>query len=234
MNDDTGVVTAVGPEGFAFECAPGVSCFNACCRDLVQPLTPYDILMLSLYMGMAPTAFVKSYAVTSIGPGSGLPVVTLRPKPGPERECPFVTDSGCMVYPARPGSCRSFPLTRVVRRNRETGSVAVDFYLIRDPVCRGHGVGKHHTIDEWITIQEIEPYNRANDMLLDLVAAKNRFLPGCLEPGLFSRVADAMYSFAGDDFNALELSDTTMAMDLVKKAVAEAVDLIRSASCVSR
>ena len=29
-----------------FACHPGVPCFNHCCRDLNQALTPYDVLQL--------------------------------------------------------------------------------------------------------------------------------------------------------------------------------------------
>ncbi|MFO7839471.1 MAG: hypothetical protein R6X08_08235 [Desulfosalsimonadaceae bacterium] len=29
-------------EDFSFSCYPGISCFNACCRDLNQFLTPYN------------------------------------------------------------------------------------------------------------------------------------------------------------------------------------------------
>ena len=40
-------LTALGlDEAFRFACGPEVACFNDCCRDLFQALTPYDALRL--------------------------------------------------------------------------------------------------------------------------------------------------------------------------------------------
>ena len=37
---------------FCFACSPKVPCFNACCRDLNQVLTPYDVLCLKRFLEM--------------------------------------------------------------------------------------------------------------------------------------------------------------------------------------
>ena len=44
------------------------------------------------------------------GTRTGLPVVSLRFNDSNDLACPFVTEAGCSVYPARPGSCRTYPL----------------------------------------------------------------------------------------------------------------------------
>src|SRR6056297_2305467 len=43
---------------FAFSCYPGISCFNACCRDLNQFLMPYDIIRLKQDVGITSTRFL--------------------------------------------------------------------------------------------------------------------------------------------------------------------------------
>ena len=118
-------------ERFAFHCGRDVSCFNACCRDLNQFLAPYDILQLKNFLGIRSTEFLATYPARHVGPETGLPVITLRPKAGDQRECPFVTPAGCGVYPNRPSSCRIYPLARAVSRCRQTGRLTQHFALIR-------------------------------------------------------------------------------------------------------
>ncbi|MCK7503851.1 MAG: YkgJ family cysteine cluster protein [Desulfobacterales bacterium] len=114
---------AVG-DRFAFDCNPGVACFNACCRDLSQALTPYDVLRLTRGLGLRTGEFLRRYTACRIGPGSGLPVVSLVPGDPVERTCPFRAPSGCRVYRDRPSSCRTYPLMRAVRRDRATGRLS--------------------------------------------------------------------------------------------------------------
>ena len=37
-------------ETFGFACHKKVSCFNHCCKDLNQTLTPYDVLRLKIQL----------------------------------------------------------------------------------------------------------------------------------------------------------------------------------------
>ena len=72
----------IGPllstDTFLFLCSEQVACFNGCCRDLNQFLTPYDILRLKNRLGISSTLFLRQYTREHIGPGTGLPVVTLK------------------------------------------------------------------------------------------------------------------------------------------------------------
>ena len=157
---------------FCFTCSPRVACFNACCRDLNQVLTPYDVLCLKQFLEMSSSDFLDKYTEESTGPGTGLPVVSLRFSDADDLACPFVTDAGCRVYPARPASCRTYPLARGVSRNRETGHLSQHWALIREPHCLGFKNGQPQTVDEWVDDQQIATHNRMNDMMLELISLK--------------------------------------------------------------
>ena len=167
---------------FCFTCSPQVPCFNACCRDLNQVLTPYDVLCLKQYLNMTSSDFLKTYTQESTGPGTGLPVVSLRFGDAVDLTCPFVTQNGCRVYPARPASCRTYPLARGVSRNRATGALTEHWALIREPHCLGFKSGQEQSVGEWVEDQQIVTHNGMNDMMLELISLKNRLCPGPLTP----------------------------------------------------
>jgi Fe-S-cluster containining protein len=178
---------------FCFSCSPEVACFNACCRDLNQVLTPYDVLCLKRFLNMSSGDFLDAYTNVSTGPGTGLPVVSLRFEDAADLACPFVSDAGCRVYPARPASCRTYPLARGVSRHRGTGDLTEHWALIREPHCRGFRNGRPQTVAEWIDDQQIAEHNRMNDMMLELISLKNRFRPGPLMPAEKNHVYTAKY-----------------------------------------
>ena len=166
---------------FHFECSPDVPCFNECCRDLNQFLTPYDIVRLKNHLGLPSAEFLAQYTSQHIGPESGLPIVTLRPKEGQERICPFVSPRGCMVYANRPSSCRIYPLVRGLARSRESGEVTEQFMVLQEPHCLGFGASRKQTANQWMQGQEIETYNAINDQLLKIISLKNQLKPGPLD-----------------------------------------------------
>jgi uncharacterized protein len=177
----------------AFECGPRVDCFNACCRDLVQALTPYDVLRLRRGLGLPSGRFLAQFTRRHTGPGSGLPVATLAPADHRLRCCPFVTESGCRVYPDRPSSCRTYPLVRSVRRSRETGDLKESYHILREPHCRGFAEALRRGVAEWIAQQGLADYNRENDRLLELIALKNRLHPGPLSAERHDLIFTAFY-----------------------------------------
>jgi len=170
-------------ERFQFACSRQVPCFNECCRDLNQFLTPYDILRLKRALHLPSHRFLDRYTTLHSGPQSGLPVVTLRPREGSGRACPFVTPSGCRVYADRPSSCRTYPLMRMASRSRDSGRVTEQYVLLKEAHCRGFAAGPDRTAAEWIADQGVAPYNRMNDMMLSLISLKNLRRPGPLDPG---------------------------------------------------
>jgi Fe-S-cluster containining protein len=185
---------------FTFSCSRKVPCFNECCRDLNQFLTPYDILRLKQRLGLSSSLFLERYASQQTGPETGLPVITLKTEFAKKLQCPFVTPSGCSVYEDRPSSCRTYPLLRIASRSRETGEIAERFILLKEPHCLGFERGRTWTIREWIENQEVFFYNEMNDMLLEIISFKNRRLPGSLD--IKSRVAFHMALYDIDAFRS--------------------------------
>jgi hypothetical protein len=176
-----------------FECSPDVACFNQCCRDLMQALTPYDVLRIRQGLGLSSGRFLEQYTRTHTGPGSGLPVVTLKPADEKTRVCPFVSPAGCRVYPDRPASCRTYPLMRSLSRSRETGAVVESFYLLREPHCRGFAGARGRKVQEWIESQELADHNAENDRMIELISAKNRLHPGSLPTETIALLTAALY-----------------------------------------
>ena len=168
-------------ESFRFSCSPDVSCFNECCRELNQFLTPYDILRLKNHLGLSSGEFLRKHTSQHTGPESGLPIVTLKPKDSHKLTCPFVTDTGCRVYENRPASCRTYPLMRAVTRSRSTGEMTAQFMLLRESHCLGFEEGISRTLQQWVDEQGLAVYNENNDNLMQIISLKNRLIPGPLD-----------------------------------------------------
>jgi Fe-S-cluster containining protein len=172
----------LSPNGrFRFSCSPDVPCFNECCRDLNQFLTPYDILRLKNHLRLSSGEFLRKYTSQHTGPESGLPIVTLKPNDPHKLTCPFVTDTGCRVYENRPSSCRTYPLMRAVTRSRSTGEITAQFMVLRESHCLGFEEGKTRTLRQWIDEQGVAVYNENNDKLMQIISLKNRLIPGQLD-----------------------------------------------------
>jgi uncharacterized protein len=178
---DSDMVPLLPHENFCFSCHPEVECFNECCRDLNQFLTPYDILRLKNCLGLTSGEFLKRFTREHEGPETGLPVMALKPNDASNLICPFVTPSGCRVYEDRPSSCRTYPMARAITRNRETGRLVEHFALLREGHCKGFLSKEIQSPEKWIAGQEIKRYNEMNDMLLEIISLKNRHLPGPLD-----------------------------------------------------
>lgn len=167
---------------FQFQCHRGVPCFNHCCRDLNQALTPYDVLMLRKHLELSWQGFKETFAAVHTGPATGLPVVSLRFDPAASQRCPFVGDQGCRVYAARPSSCRLYPLARALGRSPDDGRVTAHYALLQEQHCRGFEQGPAISVEQWIADQKLAAYFSANDALLELIALKNRLGKGSLPP----------------------------------------------------
>jgi uncharacterized protein len=178
---------------FSFCCSPQTACFNECCRDLNQFLTPYDVVRLKNRLRLSSGEFLARYARRHTGPGSGLPVVTLIPADPERLTCPFVAPTGCRVYPDRPSSCRTYPLVRILRRLREGAGILEEYRLLREPHCRGFDAARQQTVREWITNQGLADYHAENDRLLEVIVLKARLSSKALPPSLDDQVYMAFY-----------------------------------------
>lgn len=183
-----------GEEQFQFACHPEVPCFNACCRDLNQALTPYDLLRLKSALNLSSAEFIARYAAVHSGPATGLPIVSLRFGDTAQRTCPFVCPTGCQVYAHRPSSCRIYPLARMLRRCREDGRVTEHYALLQEPHCQGFRQKRYQNVEQWIAGQELTEYNRMNDALMELIALKNRLHPQPLAHALQQNAQIALYN----------------------------------------
>ncbi|MCF6249095.1 MAG: YkgJ family cysteine cluster protein [Desulfobacula sp.] len=181
-----------------FDCSSQNECFNECCRDLNQALTPYDVLRLKNNLGLSSQKFLRTCTSLHHGPTSGLPVVEFKPNPDAGYECPFVTKKGCSVYPDRPASCRMYPLARAIARSRETGQIVEYFALIEEPHCKGFGKKNGQTVRDWLKDQDVDMHNAQNDKLMELISLKNRIMPGKLEGALADKFYLALYDI--DEF----------------------------------
>lgn len=172
-------LTLISPhQPFRFRCDADVPCFNECCRDLNQILTPYDLLRLKTHLGISSGELLDRYTLQHTGPETGLPVIVLRQEAADGFKCPFVGPQGCAVYENRPSSCRSYPVARIVRRSRGTGKFTEQFALIREPHCKGFQQDRSQTVLQWMEDQGLAPYNRMNDLMMDIIRLKNQRHPG--------------------------------------------------------
>jgi len=166
---------------FTFSCSRDVPCFNECCKDLNQFLTPYDILRLKHQFGMSSSLFLERYTSQQTGRETGLPIITLKTDYSKGLACPFVTPSGCSVYKDRPSSCRTYPLMRIASRSRETGDITEQYILLKEPHCLGFKQKRSWTVREWIKDQDIAVYNEMNDLLMEIISLKNRRISGLMD-----------------------------------------------------
>lgn len=201
-------------EAFQFACHPQVPCFNACCSDLNLMLTPYDVLRLRGRLGLSSRDFIARHAMAAQAPDTGFPMLRLRMREDiPGAPCPFVTREGCTVYPGRPGACRTYPLGRATKTGPD-GEVVEQFFVVREPHCRGFEQNNSWTSASWLQDQDLQEYNRQNDRYM-LLMAQARDRGAALDPKQANMVFLAAYNLdAFRDFLAntgmlerLDLSD---------------------------
>jgi hypothetical protein len=143
---------------FRFACHPGVPCYNDCCGDVNIFLTPYDIIRLKNHLGISSGEFLQKYAISPFDKKQKYPVVVLKMQNNEKKNCFFVTDKGCSVYPDRPWSCRMYPLGLASPKEGSPGEE--DFYfLMQEDICQGFKENKEQTVAQWLEGQGIAAYD---------------------------------------------------------------------------
>jgi Fe-S-cluster containining protein len=142
---------------FSFSCHKELTCFNRCCSDINLFLTPYDILRVKRRLKIPSYEFLKTYAFPLFPEEVGHPLILMKMVPDETRNCPFVSDEGCMIYDDRPWSCRSFPLEPV-----SEGSDP-EFELVKRDFCLGFTSNKNHSVKKWRDTQNIGFYEEMNN-----------------------------------------------------------------------
>ena len=141
---------------FRFDCRKDMDCFTRCCRNVAIFLTPYDVLRMKNALHLSSGDFLGRYTATLIG-DIGLPVVVLKMRDDSEKSCPFVENSGCIIYPDRPWACRSYPLTPESTPLTEKAGKA--YYSVMDvPFCLGLQSDRTVSLSAYIEEQEIPVY----------------------------------------------------------------------------
>lgn len=227
---DSPIIPVSITDRFMFKCTAGVPCFNDCCQDLNQYLTPYDILRIKTHLGLSSEKFLAQYTRSHIGQESGLPVITLKTDPASGFPCPFVRSEGCLVYENRPASCRLYPLARALSRSRETGQQTEQYFLLKEPHCRGFENGPTWTVRQWLDNQAVTPYNAMNDLMIDIIRLKNLFRPGPLDPKsaqLFYLACYDLDAFKSHVFSKGILGDETPGADVLDWAQEDETALLK-------
>ena len=73
---------------------------------------------------------------------------------------------GCLIYKDRPSSCRLYPLARIKLKDGEY------YYIVKEDHCKGFDEDKEWTVREWLEDQEVNEYNKMNDLFMGLISSK--------------------------------------------------------------
>ncbi len=145
-------------ETFCFRCYPGIDCFNRCCRNLNLFLYPYDVVRLRKQLSISSERFLDRFVDVMMRKGNHFPEVLLRMADNEEKACPFLIETGCMVYPDRPDTCRRFPVEQgLMYRNDRTAPELVHFFRPPD-FCLGQHESTRWTAETWTADQQAERY----------------------------------------------------------------------------
>jgi uncharacterized protein len=144
---------------FSFKCHAGLSCFNQCCRNLNLFLYPYDIIRLKKNLNISSDRFIETYTDIVVRPDHHFPDVLLRMADNDEKTCPFLTESGCRVYPDRPHTCRSFPVEYGVFYDAKTDRSRLVHFFRPPNFCQGRLETVSWTVKTWESDQAAAFYN---------------------------------------------------------------------------
>ncbi|HEC26982.1 MAG TPA: YkgJ family cysteine cluster protein [Gammaproteobacteria bacterium] len=173
INTDSAVVPVyLGKnDKFKFNCYPGISCFNECCRNIDIVLTPYDVLRLKNNLGITTTEFIANFTNFYEVDGHGLPGLNLKTKDD-MKACEFLTEGGCAVYEDRPTACRYYALGNMAMRKKDSGEAEIGYFVVKEDHCKGHLEDKEQTVAEYRHGQGLEEYDEMNFGFQELVLKK--------------------------------------------------------------
>jgi Fe-S-cluster containining protein len=151
----------LGPdETFCFRCYPGIGCFNRCCRNLNLFLYPYDVVRLKQCLEISSDQFLERYVDIVLREGNFFPDVLLRMAENEEKTCPFLTGTGCAVYPDRPDTCRRFPVEQGLLFGDDPSSPELVHFFRPPDFCLGRHEADEWTAETWSADQEAERYEK--------------------------------------------------------------------------
>lgn len=134
-------------EAFTFDCRPGLSCFNRCCRNLNLFIYPYDVIRLKKRLAVDSDRFIEERLDIVLRKDNHFPDVLLRM--AGDGGCIFLTDAGCAVYSDRPDTCRKFPLEQGILCNPGKGADRPLYFLRPPDFCLGPHEAMVRTPKSW-------------------------------------------------------------------------------------
>ncbi len=144
-----------------FNCYPGISCFNACCKQSDITLAPYDVIRLKARLGMNSSAFLKKYTVPFEMDGHGMPGIKLRT----EEEnpvCLLMSEQGCSVYEDRPTACRYYPLGLMSMKKKDKKKAQAEYYRVVEDHCKGHEQERFISVEDYRKEQKVQEFDDLN------------------------------------------------------------------------
>jgi len=165
-----------------FRCYPGISCFNACCRQADITLAPYDIIRLKNRLGLTSAEFLKKHTVPFELDASGIPGVKMRTTDN-DPVCLFMDEEkGCTVYEDRPSACRYYPVALLSSRKSDEYHDEQHYALVRESHCMGHQEDREISVAEYRTEQKVEEYDEMNRDYYRLILKKKSTGPAVGKP----------------------------------------------------
>ncbi len=182
-----------------FDCHPGISCFNECCRNIDIQLLPYDIIRLKNRLDTTSHDFVARHTIPFQMDFHGMPGLKLLTKPG-TKECVFLGEEGCTVYEDRPTACRYYALGSMGMRAKDSATVEDIYFVVRESHCKGHEEPKSLTVREYRREQGVEKYDEMNREWRDIIIKKRSSGPTVGAPSGRSFQLFDMCSYDMDKF----------------------------------
>jgi len=165
-----------------FNCYPGISCFNACCKQADITLAPYDIIRLKNRLGMTSSEFLKKHTVPFQMDGHGTPGVKMRTTDD-DPVCLFMDEEkGCTVYEDRPSACRYYPVALLSSRRSDEYHDEQSYALVEESHCMGHKEAREITVADYRKEQKVEEYDELNRDYYRIILKKKSAGPAIGKP----------------------------------------------------
>ena len=209
-----------------FDCHPGVSCYNACCKRADITLTPYDVIRLKDRLELSTGEFLQQHTSPYAMDQHGLPGLKMRTDD--DGACLFVTDEGCSVYSDRPTACRYYPLGHMAMKSVDAKQDETHYFLVKEEHCKGHEESKVRTISEYRKDLGIVDYDGYNREWLQIMLKKKSAGPTVGQPPENTLQLFFMASYDMDRFRRFVLSDqfrSTYEVDAATYEVLEKEDV---------
>jgi len=191
----------------SFKCYPGISCFNACCKQSSIQLTPYDIIRLKTNLGMTSTEFLKEYTVPDTMDGHGMPSVKLKTMDESPACKLMVEGEGCSVYEDRPTACRYYPVGLMNMKKKDEKEDEQHHFVVREGHCKGHDEKNEITIAEYRKQQGVVEYDDINRDWYRIILKKRSGGPSIGSLSDMSLQMFFMASYDVDRFRRFVLSE---------------------------